>query len=56
MKKLDRKGFVLYWADFVRNSPDKVWSKQQATLINSLLKTKQMPRKQYLKIVDAQIH
>ena len=52
MKKLDRIGFVKYWAKFVRENPDEVWSKQQAVVINSQLKSKQLSRKQYLMIKE----
>lgn len=33
-----RLAFVRFWADYVRSKPNKVWSKQQAEFINSLLK------------------
>lgn len=34
-----RLAFVRYWADYVKKSPNKVWSKQQAEFINAILKT-----------------
>ena len=35
--KEDRLNFVRYWADFVRNNPDEVWSRQQNVLINAMM-------------------
>lgn len=51
--KEDRMNFVEYWADFVKNNPDKVWSKQQKLLIDSQIKNAQnfkISRKDYLEI------
>jgi hypothetical protein len=46
-----REWFIDYWAEFVRTHPDKEWSKQQNTLINSMLKTaKQFSRAEYLEL------
>jgi len=45
--------FVEYWANYVRTHPDKVWSKQQNVLINSMFKNSQnskLTKEQYLKI------
>jgi len=39
-----RMYFVEYWADYVRTHPDKVWSKQQNILINSLFENAQNSR------------
>tara|TARA_Y100000031_G_C7994294_1_gene280645 strand:- start:355 stop:555 length:201 start_codon:yes stop_codon:yes gene_type:complete len=45
----ERLRFVTYWANYVRTHPDKVWSKQQAVLINAQLQsTRQMTKEQYL--------
>lgn len=47
-----REWFVNYWADFVKNNPDKEWSRQQNVLINSVLKSaKQFSRKEYLELI-----
>ncbi len=49
----DRMWFVEYWANYVRTHPDKVWSKQQNVLINSLFKNAQnskLTKEQYLRI------
>lgn len=49
----DRMNFVEYWADFVRSNPDKVWSKQQRILIDSMMQNaKQFPlsAEEYLKM------
>ena len=61
MKKLDpgkdnreaRMKFVRYWAQYVRNHDDEVWSKQQNVLINSQVQSARsnpLPREVYLKI------
>ncbi len=45
--------FVRYWANYVKTHPDKVWSKQQNVLINSLFrnaKNSMLTRKEYLEI------
>lgn len=49
----DRMWFVEYWADYVRTHPDKVWSKQQNILINSMMKNSRNSKltpKEYLEI------
>lgn len=52
--KEDRLNFVSYWANYVRSNPDKVWSRQQNKLINSVLYSSKQNRsltpKEYLKI------
>lgn len=47
---MKRNDFVRYWAKFVRNNPDRFWSEQQKVIIDSQLQSKQLTRKQYLKI------
>ena len=52
--KEDRMNFVEYWAEFVRDNKDEVWSKQQNLMINSMLKTaKQFSRKEYLELKES---
>ena len=49
----DRLNYVRYWADYVKKHPDKVWSKQQNILINSVMlnaKHSKLTPKEYLKI------
>ena len=51
--KKARVYFVKYWAEYVRTHPDKVWSKQQNILINSLFKNAKnsvLTKEEYLKI------
>ena len=51
--KKARMNFVEYWAEFVKNNPDKVWSKQQNLLIDSQIKNAQnfkISRKDYLEM------
>lgn len=35
----DRLNFVKYWAKYIRENPDKKWSKQQNIIINSQIKS-----------------
>ena len=51
--KKGRMSFVEYWADFVKNNPDKIWSKQQKILIDSQIENARnfkISRKDYLEI------
>ncbi len=53
LNKQDRMWFVEYWANYVKTHPDKVWSKQQNILINSLFKNaknSKLTKEEYLKI------
>jgi len=48
--KEDRMNFVEFWADFVKNNNDKVWSEQQKLLIDSQLdNSKKITLKEYRK-------
>ena len=45
--------FVRYWANYVKTHPDKVWSKQQNVLIDSIFenaKNSKLSKEEYLKI------
>ena len=44
--------FVRYWADYVKTHPNKVWSKQQNRIINSVLRSADQNPKTYLKIKE----
>lgn len=47
----ERMRFVDYWAEFVRTSPEAVWSGQQKEFINAVLKTaRQFSRQEYLRL------
>lgn len=48
-----RLEFVRFWANYVREKPNKVWSKQQADFINSLLKTANQDVRLYKKVKKA---
>ena len=51
--KEDRINFVEYWANYVKNHSDKVWSKQQNILINSQIKNarnSKLSKEDYLNI------
>ena len=49
--KEDRMNFIKYWASYIKNNPDEVWSRQQNILINSQIQNARyfkMSRKDYL--------
>lgn len=46
----ERLQFVRFWADYVRITPNKKWSRQQNLIINSVLKSASQDAKLYLKI------
>tara|TARA_Y100000034_G_C6904339_1_gene419167 strand:+ start:4092 stop:4292 length:201 start_codon:yes stop_codon:yes gene_type:complete len=51
--KEDRMNFIEYWANYVRNNKDEVWSKQQNILINSQIRNAKyfkLSKEAYLKI------
>ena len=51
--KEDRMNFVEYWADYIKNNSDEVWSKQQNIIINSQIKNarnNKLSKEDYLNI------
>ncbi|MBU2639776.1 MAG: hypothetical protein KKG75_03680 [Nanoarchaeota archaeon] len=45
----DRMNFIEYWARFVRDNKDEVWSKQQKVLVDSQFEgSKKVSLKEYL--------
>lgn len=52
-KPYQRLGFVEFWADYIKKTPNKVWSKQQADFINSVLKGANQDKDLYLKVKEA---
>ncbi len=50
----DRNNFIEYWAEYIRETPDEVWKKQQNFLIKGHIETARRAKflsvKQYLKI------
>ena len=51
--KEDRMNFVKYWANYIKNNPDEVWSRQQNVLINSQIHNARhfkLSKEDYLKI------
>ena len=53
LKKPDqRMGFVEFWAYYIKKTPNKVWSKQQADFINSVLKGANQDKELYLKVKE----
>lgn len=53
LRKSDQRlGFVEFWADYVKKTPNKVWSKQQADFINSVLKGANQDKELYMKVKE----
>jgi hypothetical protein len=51
--KKDRMNFIKYWAEYVKNNPDEVWSKQQNVLIKSQIQNarcSKLSKKDYLNL------
>lgn len=48
-----RMDFVKFWADYMKKTPNRVWSKQQADLIDSQIKNADISRELYLKMKNA---
>lgn len=51
----DLKGdleFIKILANYIKNTPNKVWSKQQADFINSVLKGANQDKELYLKVKE----
>lgn len=44
--------FVKFWVDYIKKNPNKVWSKQQAEFINSVLKGANVNKDLYLKVKE----
>ncbi len=45
-----RLEWVKYWVDYMKQTPNKVWSKQQADFINSVMRSADVDTDIYLKI------
>ena len=46
----ERLWFVRYWAAYVKRTPNAVWSRQQVSFINSVMKSANNDPKLYLKV------
>ncbi len=46
----ERIRFVKFWANYVKTTPNKKWSKQQNVLINSVMKSANQDASLYLKV------
>lgn len=46
----ERMEFIDFWAKFVRENPDKVWSRQQNIIINSALRSANISKEDYLRM------
>ena len=49
----ERLSFVRLWANYIKRTPNQVWSKQYVTLINSVMLTASTDVKLYLKVKKA---
>lgn len=49
-KSNQRMGFVEFWANYVKRTPNEIWSKQQADFINSVLRGANVDKELYLKV------
>lgn len=48
-----RMDFVKFWADYIKKTPNKIWSRQQADLIDSQIKNADISRELYLKMKNS---
>ena len=46
----ERLRFVRLWADYIKRTPNRKWSKQQNLLINSVMKTADQDADLYLRV------
>lgn len=49
----ERLRFVRLWAEYIKKTPNKKWSKQQNVLINSVMKSANQDVDLYLKVKKA---
>jgi hypothetical protein len=48
----ERLWFVRYWANYIKATPNAEWSRQQALLINSVLKSSNKDPTLYMRIKE----
>lgn len=46
----ERLSFVRFWADYIKRTPNEIWSKQYVMLINSVMLSASKDAKLYLKV------
>ncbi len=46
----ERLRFVRLWADYMRKTPNAIWSKQQNLLINSVMKSADQNAERYSRV------
>jgi hypothetical protein len=51
-EKEERLKFVRFWANYIKSHPNRVWSKQQNVLINSVMKSVDKDPKRYMKLKE----
>lgn len=49
----ERLAFVRLWADYMKKVPNRVWSRQQAMLVDSMLKSANQNKKLYIRVKRA---
>jgi len=45
----ERRQFIKTWVEYMKNNPNEVWSRQQAGLVNSMLKSANQSIDLYIK-------
>jgi len=50
--KQERLKFVRFWANYVKTHSNRVWSRQQNVLINSVMKSADKDPKRYIKLKE----
>ena len=46
----ERLEFVDFWSRYIKDHPDREWSKQQNVIINSCLRSSKISKEDYLKM------
>jgi len=46
----ERLEWINFWTDFMKRNPNKVWSRQQADFINSVMRGSHMSPEDFLKM------
>lgn len=57
--KEERMNFVVYWAKYVKNNPDEIWSRQQKMLIDAQIanaRNCKLSAEEYLKIKKERVN
>ena len=52
----ERLAFVRFWTNYMKKVPNKVWSRQQAMLVDSILESANQDIKLYMKVKRISSH